>query len=213
VVTVSNDAYVRPVGASPLRVSLVPAYEPCTSPNREHGPPLAHPACAPPARSSQHVTIGTPDANGKPAASVGVVRYAVRSGIPTTPEDEADVALAAQVTDVREATTLLPYLGELQVRATLRATDRGSGPAQNEPATTDEVTLPVTVPCAPALDLSAGGVCSVSTTLDAVLPGVVVEGARSVWALGQIEVLDGGPDGDVDTPGNTVFARQGIFIP
>ena len=52
-----------------------------------------------------------------------------------------------------------------------------------------------------------------STTLDAVLPGVVAEGARAVWQLGQVEVLDGGPDGDVDTPGNTVFARQGIFVP
>jgi glucose/arabinose dehydrogenase len=213
VVSVSNDAYARPAGASPVRVSLVPAYEPCTSPNREHGPPLAHPACATPAQSSQHVTIGTPDANGRPAASVGLVRYAVRPGIAATPEDEADVALEARVTDVREATTLLPYLGELQVRATLRMTDRGSGPAQDEPATTEEVTLPVTVPCAPALDLSAGGVCSVSTSLDAVLPGVVAEGGRSVWALGQIEVLDGGSDGDVDSPGNAVFARQGIFVP
>ena len=69
------------------------------------------------------------------------------------------------------------------------------------------------MPCAPALDLAAGAVCSVSTTLDAVLPGVVAERARSVWELGQVEVLDGGPDGDVDTPGNAVFARQGIFIP
>jgi hypothetical protein len=34
-----------------------------------------------------------------------------------------------------------------------------------------------------------------------------------VWELGQVEVLDGGADGDVDTPGNAVFARQGIFIP
>ena len=213
VVSVSNDAYARPAGASPTRVSLVPAYEPCTSPNREHGPPFAHPACAPPAQSSQHVTVGTPDANGRPAASVGSVRYAVRPGIAATPEDEADVAFEARVTDVRQAATLLPYLGELQVRATLRATDRDSGPALDEPGTTEQIMLPVTMTCAPALDVSAGGVCSVSTTLDAVLPGVVAEGARSVWALGQIEVLDGGSDGDVDSPGNTVFARQGVFIP
>jgi hypothetical protein len=32
--------------------------------------------------------------------------------------------------------------------------------------------------------------------------------------MSQAEVLDGGADGDVDTPtGNTVFARQGIFVP
>jgi hypothetical protein len=183
------------------------------SPNREHGPPLAHPACGPPERSSQNVTVGTQDANGRPAAFIGVVRYAVRPGITTTPEDEADVALEAQVTDVHDATSLLAYLGELQVRTTLRATDRGSGPAQDEPATTQEFTLPVTLPCTPGVGLGAGAVCSVSTTLDAVMPGVVKERARSIWQVGQIEVLDGGPDGDVDTPGNAVFARQGIFIP
>jgi hypothetical protein len=31
--------------------------------------------------------------------------------------------------------------------------------------------------------------------------------------MGQIEVLDGGPDGLAATPDNAVFARQGIFIP
>ena len=74
------------------------------------------------------------------------------------------------------------------------------------------ITLPVTVPCAPSLDLGAGAVCSVSTTLDAVLPGVVKERARSIWELGQIGVLDGGPDGDADTADNAVFAR-GVFVP
>jgi hypothetical protein len=40
------------------------------------------------------------------------------------------------------------------------------------------------------------------------------EGNRTVWELGRVEVRDGGPDGDVDTPGdNTPFARQGVFIP
>jgi hypothetical protein len=42
---------------------------------------------------------------------------------------------------------------------------------------------------------------------------VVDEGARAIWALGQVEVTDGGPDGDADSPGNTVFARQGVFVP
>ena len=35
------NAYPRPAGAYPMRASLVPAYEPCISPNRTHGPPLA----------------------------------------------------------------------------------------------------------------------------------------------------------------------------
>jgi hypothetical protein len=213
VVTFSNDAYARPLSASPVRTPLVPAYAPCTSPNRTHGPPLNHPSCSPPVQSSPNVTVGTPDANGHSAASIGSVRHTVRIGNPTTPEDEADVALDARVTDVRDASTLLDYLGELQVRDRVRTTDRGSGATQAEPATIQDVTLAVTVPCTPTLELAAGAVCSVSTTLDAVVPGLVRERARTIWELGQVEVLDGGPDGDVDTPDNAVFARQGIFIP
>ena len=213
VVTFSNDAYPRPRGGSPVRVSLVPAFEPCTAPDRRHGPPLDHPSCNPPASSSQSITIGTPDANGNPSLSVGSVRYAVRSGNTATPEDEADVALEARITDVRTAGTLLDYLGELQVRVPLRITDRGSGAAQDEPATTDGVTVPATMPCTMTIDPAAGASCSVSTTLDAVLPGVVRERTRAIWELGQIEVTDGGPDGDAETADNAAFARQGIFIP
>jgi hypothetical protein len=45
------------------------------------------------------------------------------------------------------------------------------------------------------------------------MPGLADEGARAVWQLGAIEVLDGGADGDVSTPENTVFATSGIFVP
>ena len=77
--------YARPQGASPLRAALVPAYEPCTSPNREHGPPLAFGSCAQPQQSSQDLTVGTPDANGQAAASVGFLRLATLVGNPATP--------------------------------------------------------------------------------------------------------------------------------
>ena len=43
-----NGCYPRPRGANPSRFALVPAYEPCATPNRTHGPPLAHPSCNPP---------------------------------------------------------------------------------------------------------------------------------------------------------------------
>ena len=52
------------------------------------------------------------------------------------------------------------------------------------------------------------------TTADAVLPGMVTEGARAIWGLGQIRLYDGGPDGDGETvSGNTLFAAQGMFVP
>jgi hypothetical protein len=213
VVTFTNDAYARPKSASPVQVSLVPASEPCTSPNGEHGPPLAEPSCNPPQPRSPAVTVGTPDANGAAAASSGFARYAVIAGDPATPEDEADVALSAQVTDVRErSAALLDYVGELQLRAGVLLTDRSSGPTGSEPATVQSLELPVTLSCTPTLGLE-GSTCSVSTTLDAVTPGIVRERTRAIWELGQVQVDDGGPDGDADTPNNSPFMRQGIFVP
>jgi PKD repeat protein/glucose/arabinose dehydrogenase len=213
VVTFTNDAYARPKSASPVQVSLVPASEPCTSPNGEHGPPLAEPSCNPPQPRSPAVTVGTPDANGAAAASSGFARYAVIAGDPATPEDEADVALSAQVTDVRErSAALLDYVGELQLRAGVLLTDRSSGPTGSEPATVQTLELPVTLSCTPTLGLE-GSTCSVSTTLDAVTPGIVRERTRAIWELGQVQVDDGGPDGDADTPNNSPFMRQGIFVP
>ena len=38
--------YPRPLGAGPLRASLVPAFAPCTAPDRTHGPPLAFGSCS-----------------------------------------------------------------------------------------------------------------------------------------------------------------------
>jgi len=158
------------------------------------------------------VTVGTPNAKGAAAASSAFARYTVIAGDPATPEDEADVALTAQVSDVRERTSLLDYLGQLQLRAAVGLTDRGSGPSGGEPATLQGVEVAVTLPCTPTLGL-AGSVCSVSTTLNAVAPGIVRERARAIWALGQVQVYDGGPDGDADTPNNSPFMRQGIFVP
>ena len=53
--------YARPRGASPMRVSLVPAYGACTAPNRTHGGPLSFPSCAPPAQAGTSLTIGIGD--------------------------------------------------------------------------------------------------------------------------------------------------------
>ncbi len=66
--------YPRPKAATPTSVPLVPAYEPCSSPNRQHAAPLTFGSCNPPAQTSGHLTVGTPDANGKPAVSVGSTR-------------------------------------------------------------------------------------------------------------------------------------------
>jgi hypothetical protein len=72
----------------------------------------------------------------------------------------------------------------------------------------------VSVACAPTTDILIGSTCSSTTTADAILPGFVLERKRSVWQLGQVQVFDGGSDGDADTTGdNTLFVEQGLFVP
>ena len=200
VVEVANDAYPRPRGATPTRLALVPAYAECTAPNRVHGPPLEHPSCNPPARESSALTVGSSDANGLPAGASGFALFSVTVGSPATPEDEADVGLGFGLTDVRDAATLQDYAGELQLRAGLRLTDRGASGT----GTLADLVLPATAACTPTLDPLVGSACNLATTADALVPGMVDEGARAVWQLGDFEVLDG--DG-------RVFARPGVFVP
>jgi hypothetical protein len=208
-----TGGYPRPVGASPFRVSLVPAFAVCAAPNRTHGPPLAHPSCNPPAQESGHLTVGTPDANGRAANSVGWARFAVQAGEPSTPADEADVGLSFEFTDVRNKADLLDYSGELEATAVMRITDRGGG-AGSGAATVEDFTYAFTVPCAPTGNTAVGSTCATTTTVDSLVPGTIDEGERAIWQIGQVEAFDGGADGLASTPGgNTPFARQGIFVP
>jgi hypothetical protein len=209
----STSGYPRPKGASPLRVSLVPAYSQCTATNRTHGPPLDHPSCNPPALESAQLTVGSPDANGKPANAIGFARYGVIVGAPGG-VDDSDVYFKFELTDVRSQGTLADYAGKLRVTSVVRITDRLNGLASDEPATVADTSFPVTVPCTPtggAADL--GATCTVTTSFDAVNPGAIPEGKRAIWELWRVEVSDGGADGDVDTDPNTLFATQGVFVP
>jgi acyl-homoserine-lactone acylase len=222
-----GSGYPRPKGASPMRVSLVPAYEACTAPNRTHGPPLAFPSCGPPAQTS-NLTVGTPDANGAAAKSVGFVRLGVSVGDPGPPDD-SDVAISAVITDVRCGPLQAPdrcgdpnaagqrdYVGELEATTIFRVTDRLNGvdaSGGEDAATVIDFPFPVTVQCSGTPD-DVGGACAVDTTANAVVPGFVKDAQRAIVQLSQIHVNDGGPDGLTETAaGNRKFAAQGVFIP
>jgi hypothetical protein len=207
--------YVRPKGATPLRVPLVPAFAQCTAPNRTHGSPLAFPACRPPAPRSSLLTVGTPDSNGRGANSIGSVLFNVVPGDPATPANEADVGLSVSLSDVRGSGLLTDYTGEIRQTTTLRITDRRSGPSGNgrDDATMTDVPLSVDVACSGTPDPAVGGKCAINTAVNALVPGAVREGDRAIWELGPVEVYDGGPDGIGATQNNSLFARQGVFIP
>jgi hypothetical protein len=219
----ASATHPRPRGATPLRVSLVPAFKSCTTPNRTHGAPLAFPSCNPPAQTSAHLTVGTPDSNGAGANSVGSALLRVKA---TAPED---LLITASITDVRcraatsaavcnSANTAAgaDYSGQLQGTTMIRVSDHYNGPSLNEAATTFYLPLPVNIPCANTADLTTGGVCSVNTSANSVQPGAIPESAtplRAVIETSQIQVSDGGPDGEVSTADNNLFAVQGVFIP
>ncbi len=184
----------------------MPAYRECTSPDAQHGPPLAHPSCNPPAQASGTLTVGTPDANGF-AVELGRLRAICRPpGDPTTGTDEADVGVELSATDVRCAgtNTACPgglgsdYAGRVLVSTTLRITDRdndvGAG-GGTDPGTVTDVPLEIPAGCTPTAGTQSGATCAITTTVDAVLPGAVKEGDRSIWQTGPVELHDAGPNG------------------
>jgi hypothetical protein len=138
---------------------------------------------------------------------VGAIKYSVTAA--------PDVMLESSITDVRDKTSLADYTGELQARMTLRITDRANGASVTEIGTGQDTSFSVTLVCTPTGGpADVGSACAVTTGANAVVPGLVQGAKRAIWEMGQVQVLDGGPDGDVDTPtGNTVFARQGVLVP
>jgi hypothetical protein len=187
--------YPRPRGAGPLQLALVPAYAPCTAPNRSHGAPLSDGSCAPPSETSGTLTTGTLDVNGQPAKMFTKVVYAARPG---------DLEVTATITDVRKKSDLSDYTGELSLSSDLRITDRNNTPGP-DPATGQDTTLAVTIPCAAtAADTTVGSSCDLATTVNSVYPGALVAGARAIWQMGPVKVYDGN--------GN-LFLDQGLFVP
>ena len=210
----ATTGYARPKAATPINLRLVPAYELCSTPDSTHGLPLAAASCDPPRQASSELTIGSPDANGRPANSTGSVQLQVlgESPIDQTNGNQADVKTTVSFTDVLNRADLSDYTGELEFVATLRVTDRNNGVELDQPATVIDLPFRFAVPCAATLGRE-GASCQLTTTVNGVMPDVAHEGKRAIWALQGIDVLDGGVDGLASTPDNTLFATQGLLAP
>jgi hypothetical protein len=200
--------YPRPKGATPFEAYLVPAYKPCTTPNRSHGAPLDYGSCSPPQQASDHLTLGTPDANGQSAQGLGSVFLGGAQ--------PGDALVGIELRDVRNKAGLADYTGELQARLQLRITDRNNtpNPGGPGPGTMQDTTLAITIPCSGTTNTGIGSTCTLSTTIDALYPGAITAGQRAIWQLGQVQVYDGGADGLASTTAdNTLFMDQGLFLP
>ena len=219
---VPQPAYPRPKSASPVRVSLVPAYERCQEPNRQHGPPLSFGACAPPDPRPGFMTFGSAPAGTAPKA-VGHVQVKAIPGDPATSASEADVRLSVSLTDVRRGFDLADGPGSLELVVPARITDKFSGALDSEQATVEDLDdymtnpLRLLIPCAETADPAVGSTCAATTTVNALFPWQprpVLEGKRAIWQLDQLAVWDGGEDGFIESrDDNTVLAVQGVFVP
>jgi hypothetical protein len=204
------SSFARPKGATPVYLSLVPQHQlRCNAPDTSHGAPLAYGSCRVSNLPWSHATVGTPDANGKPANSIGFLQYYVQTGSPGGPDD-SDVLIAFSIKSVYNSSGLTDYTDGLEVRTNLRITDKDVGVA----STGVDFPLSFAAPCTATADPDTGGNCAIQTSADAIRPGLVPEGQRSNWELGEAEVYDAGGDGNVAlTRDNLVFATQGVFVP
>jgi hypothetical protein len=135
--------------------------------------------------------------------------------------DEADFSIEMNLSDIRCGAGTgacgpandragADYTGELQLEHVVRLTDK----IAHDPTTTQDFAFRVRVGCSATSSTATGSVCSVHTSANAVVPGSLHEGRRTIWQMGEVRVLDGGVDGDADTAGdNRLFATQGIFVP
>ncbi len=215
-----HPRFPRPGGATPLRVPLVPEFSHCDSSDSTHAPPLDSPSCSNTGMESELLTTSS---LGKATAGA---RFDVAVGNPSTPEDEADVALKVTIRDVRNQVDDSDYVGQLLLATEMRITDSW---APHAPATMEDAAFAVPMNCVstpqpdPQTRNTLGGSCEFSTTLDTLIPGFAREGARAVIAAFSVAVKDAGRDATIDpasgcpptcgTGDEAVFLRQGAFLP
>jgi hypothetical protein len=160
---------------------------------------------------------------------MGTMKFKAIYGSPGPPDDDNNIWITLEITDVRcqaggspcgnaNATGGPDYTGQLQGNASVRLTDHwnavnaGGGP---DPATVVDFPTPITATCANTADTSIGATCKINNTMQPLFPICGCETKRTVYEFGQVAVKDGGADGVVasDPQDNTVFMRQGVFIP
>jgi hypothetical protein len=221
---VSIGTHVRSTAATPVRASLVTAYEQCVAPDRVHGPPLVYGSCSTPQQTSDYLSVGTFDANGQTAKSVGSFRSSARMGVPGPPTDNK-ISFEVSITDVRckGISSGCPgpgadYTGTMKARIPMQVTDHHNGPdpvwGGNEPGTAQQFNFDFPFSCTATPDPDVGSTCARQVGYIEEFGMAIADGLRTLWEFGPLQVWDGGADSDGSTADdNTLFAVQGLFVP
>jgi hypothetical protein len=208
-VTVTGVPYPRPATATPLRVPLAPEYRECTSPNSNHVGPLALSACDPPQLQSGELTTTTT------GSASGYVQLKAVVGNLSTPADEADITINSRATQIRKRSDQTAYTGRAILDAVIRLTDMGNGASGLDSATVQDKELALPANC-------TTGTCTMNTSVDALVPGLVKEGKQMIFRTLSLGYKDAGPDGNIGvaacgpncgTGDEKVFLREAVFEP
>jgi TolB protein len=204
------NTYPRPSGSRRRQYfSLVPAFTPCTSGNRNHGPPLSGPSCTPAVMTSPNLTTKS--------NWTGFLALKIIAGNPANGFDDAKVKFTSKVYGLYRKDTGRGYNKEIRFEVQVQMTDRTNTPhpGGSGAGTAQPITLAWTVPCfRETTDQFSQGICALSLKDDVLGPNLVPEGKRSIWEISQVRVYDGGADSDADTlADNRLLGTQGLFVP
>jgi Tol biopolymer transport system component len=230
--SLSTAPYPRPGGASPLRLTFEPAFERCATPNSAHVAPLDYGSCTPPASVSGLLT--TSDVGrGQAVGRFDVMCTAGGSPPCLTPTgNKEDVGITLSASDVECVSGGTPgcalaggdYAGKVALSTVIRITDRTNGFEGQAAGTVEDTHFDIPVDCTPTTDVAIGSTCSLTTTANTVLPGVIGQRKRTVISTPSIAIVDAGPDGSI-TPSSgacpptcgsgdeTTYLEQGLFAP
>ena len=217
-VAIADQLFPRPGGATPLRVSMAPAYQQCTSPNSTHIAPLDEPSCTPAVQESALLTTSS-IGRGLAAATLSAL-----PGNTGTMADEADFSITASATDVLNKVGGTDYTGKVILTTRMRVTDQSSGYSGEEGGTVQDAQFSVPFDCVATPSDPAGSSCTVTTTADTLLPNFIKETKRTIISTFTVNLLDAGADGSITPPSGAcplscgsgdekVFMTQGVLAP
>ncbi len=197
--------YARPKGAGTLYAPLVPAYNACTSPNRQHAAPLQLRQLQP-----AHADLDPADRgdSGRQPEARRLGRLA---------SDRSDPRRRGPTGRRRGEPDHLDHRCPQRLRPhRLHRQPRDASPASDHRQVQHPVPRRTGTGHRPGLHLRLERPlhrhrrsqhrldCSLATTADTLLPGSALEGRRAIWQTQEIEVRDGA---------GHPFMRQGVFVP
>jgi hypothetical protein len=180
----SPPPYAHPLGASPLRASLVPTFRPCetTAANSRHGGPLNFTSCHSPQPNSSTVTVGR--------NSLGFVRWVVCPAGTTeafcNPSSgtlpKPDVRLTGSIRDVKCLSSVPPGCSA--------GADYNPNNATGPYTSTGDGASAATPPCFPSGSSSTACIASTDVTEVATIPGATTGGSGTNFQGNGVRITD-----------------------